>query len=330
MLNSENYSLLLDQMEPVVFATDLEGKVVYWNRSAQEIFGLVSEEVRGRPLVDIVVAEGDDTIRQEIRAALYGSGSWNGELKAQRKDGTLLDTEVSIRLLRDAKGVPIGTICVGKDITKRKKAEAALQDALREKELLLREVYHRVKNNLQVVLSLLNLQARGVKDRKTLDVLRESQNRIRSMALIHEKLHQSRDFTEINVADYVRGLSQHFMEAYRTDMDRVVLDVEAADIRLDSEKAMLCGFIISELVSNALKHAFPEGKEGRIKVDLKRKGKTAVVLTVSDNGVGLPPGIEVKKSSTLGLQLVYALVQQLSGKIEVDRTTGTTFRITFS
>ena len=330
MLNSENYSLLLDQMEPVVFATDLEGKVVYWNRSAQEIFGLVSEEVRGRPLVDIVVAEGDDTIRQEIRAALYGSGSWNGELKARRKDGTLLDTEVSLRLLRDAKGVPIGTICVGKDITKRKKAEAALQDALREKELLLREVYHRVKNNLQVILSLLNLQARGVKDRKTLDVLRESQNRIRSMALIHEKLHQSRDFTEINVADYVRGLSQHFMEAYRTDMDRVGLDVEAADIRLDSEKAMLCGFIISELVSNALKHAFPEGKEGRIKVDLRRKGKTAVVLTVSDNGVGLPPSIEVKKSSTLGLQLVYALVQQLSGKIGVDRTAGTTFRITFS
>jgi PAS domain S-box-containing protein len=330
MLNIENYSLLLDQMEHVVFATDLEGKIVYWNRSAQEIFGLVSEEVLGKPLVDVVVTEGADTVRQEIRSTLYSSGSWNGELKARRKDGTLLDTEVSIRLLRDAKGVPIGTICVGKDITKRKKAEAALQDALREKELLLREVYHRVKNNLQVVLSLLNLQARRVKDKKTLDVLRESQNRIRSMALIHEKLHQSRDFTKINVADYVRALSQHFMEAYRTDMDRVVLDVEAADIRLDSEKAMLCGFIISELVSNALKHAFPEGKEGRIKVDLGRKGKTAVVLTVSDNGVGLPPGIEVKKSSTLGLQLVHALVQQLSGKIEVDHTAGTTFRITFS
>ena len=106
--------------------------------------------------------------------------------------------------------------------------------------------------------------------------------------------------------------------------------MEAADIRLDSEKAILCGLIISELVSNALKHAFPEGKEGRIKVDLRRKGKTAVVLTVSDNGVGLPPGIEVKKSSTLGLQLVYALVQQVRGKIEVDRTAGTTFRITFS
>jgi PAS domain S-box-containing protein len=330
MLITVNHSLLLDQMEHSVFATDLEGKVVYWNQSAREVFGLDPAEVRGKLLVDVVVAEGADTVQQEIGTTLYNSGSWNGEVKARRKDGTLLDTEVSIRLLRDAKGVPIGTVCVGKDITKRKKTEAALQDALREKELLLREVYHRVKNNLQVVLSLLNLQARRVKDKKTLDVLRESQNRIRSMALIHEKLHQSGDFTEVNVADYVRGLSQHFAEAYRPDMARVALDVEAADIKLDSEKAMLCGFIISELVSNALKHAFPEGKDGRIKVDLGRKGKTTVILTVSDNGVGLPPDLEVKKSSTLGLQLVYSLVQQLGGKIEVDRTAGTTFRITFS
>ena len=213
-------------------------------------------------------------------------------------------------------------------IKERTQAEEQVRASLVEKEVLLKEIHHRVKNNLQVISSLLNLQSDTVADEKALEVLRESQNRIRSMAFVHENLYQSEDLARIDFGGYIRNLSAYLFSSYSVNSSLVRLRLDVEDVHLGIDTVIPCGLVVNELISNALKHAFPEGREGEIYVTLRAEDGQ-VILVIGDDGIGLPEGLNVAESETLGLQLVETLVGQLEGEIELGNTEGTEFRIVF-
>ncbi len=213
------------------------------------------------------------------------------------------------------------------DITERKKAEELILSSLKEKEVLLKEIHHRVKNNLQVINSLLNLQAKNIADTKIRAIFEDARNRVNSMALIHQKLYQSEDLSHINFNEYLGSLVAGIADTYkRRD---VVVSVDREPITLDVNVGIPCGLIVNELVSNCLKYAFPEGRPGTITVGISKDGKGSNVLTVADNGIGFPDAVDFRTTSSLGLQLVNVLTRQIQGTIELSRTEGTAFRITF-
>ncbi len=208
-------------------------------------------------------------------------------------------------------------------------AEGKIRASLREKEVLLKEIHHRVKNNLQIVSSLLYLQAARTEHPGAVSALTESRARVRSMALIHEKLYQSPNLASVDMGEYTRSLVSDLQHSHRTENNSIRLTVDIGEITLGITEAIPCGLIINELVSNAVKHAFPKGREGEIRIRLVRESTKHIVLTVSDNGVGFPESVDFRNSPSLGLTLVNSLVQQLDGSIELDRRDGTAFTITF-
>ncbi|NLX03783.1 MAG: PAS domain-containing protein [Phycisphaerae bacterium] len=214
------------------------------------------------------------------------------------------------------------------DVTEAKRAEEQIKASLQEKEVLLREIHHRVKNNLQIISSLLNLQSRYIQDERALDVFRESQNRIRSMVLIHEKLYRSKDLARVDFAEYVQSLASHLVRSYGTRRAGVDLRVHVEGVALPIDTAIPCGIIINELVTNALKHAFPDGRRGEIRIDL-HPAEREYRLVVSDNGTGIPADLDFRKTESLGLQLVTTLTDQLDGTVELERDGGTRFTIVF-
>jgi len=214
------------------------------------------------------------------------------------------------------------------EIIERKKAEEKINASLHEKMILLREIHHRVKNNLQVISSLLNLQSGYIQDKKSLEIFRESQNRIKSMALIHEKLYQSKDLNKIEFGEYIKSLTRDLLDSYNINPERISLKMELHDIYLEIDKAILCGLIINELVSNSLKHAFPDEQSGEIFISLGIEGDKHVLI-FRDNGIGFPDKVDFKKSISLGLQLVTTLTNQLGGDISLDTNGYTKFKILF-
>ncbi|MBN1348477.1 GAF domain-containing protein [candidate division KSB1 bacterium] len=215
------------------------------------------------------------------------------------------------------------------EASERKKAEACIKTSLREKEVLLKEIHHRVKNNLQIISSLLNLQSNYIKDDATRGMFQESQNRVKSMALIHERLYQSEDLAQIDFENYVNSLTAYLLSSYRRQDTTVLLNLEIQDVFLDIHSAIPCGLIINELITNSLEHAFPKGGTGEISLSFQVTDPHRFMLKIADNGVGFPDGFDFRNAETLGLQLVVTLVDQLDGTIELDQTQGTAFIIIF-
>ncbi|BAZ10695.1 signal transduction histidine kinase [Calothrix sp. NIES-4071] len=214
------------------------------------------------------------------------------------------------------------------DITVSKYTETRLKASLKEKEVLLKEIHHRVKNNLQVISSLLRLQTRYIKDEEALDILRDSQNRVRAMAMIHESLYQSSDLGKIKFSEYIRNLSNNLARGYLLNKNiKINLQIHQVQLRIDT--AIPCGLIINELVSNALKHAFINTDCGMIYIEFLDLGNSKYSFSVSDNGIGVPNDIELRRNQSLGLQLVWSLVEQLEGSIVFNNQLGTSFTITF-
>ena len=212
----------------------------------------------------------------------------------------------------------------------RKRAEAQIKAQLQEKDVLLKEVHHRVKNNMQVISSLLNLQSRRVLDPAVLEMFRESQRRIRSMALIHERLYQSSDLSHIEFSQYLRNLAIHLFHSYQADSRRIQLRIEAERILLNINTAIPCGLIVNELISNALKHGFPDGRKGELEIRFHKVAQDGFLLRIRDNGVGIPQALDIHKTDTLGMQIVNTLVGQIDGRLELDRRHGTAFELRFS
>lgn len=249
---------------------------------------------------------------------------------AKKKNGQIIWIETFLSpIIKD--GGEIGEIsCMAHEITDKKIIEKQIRDSLREKEILLQEVHHRVKNNLQVISSIINLQSSYVKDRNTLNILRESQNRIKSMSFIHESLYQTTDFSSIDFSDYILSLSKNLIHSYALKSGLVELKTDFEKVFLNLDQAIPCGLIVNELVSNALKYGFPDDRKGILLIKIKEsEGKIA--LEIIDDGVGVPEGFDFENSETLGLQLVFTLVEQLDGEVSFESkpNKGTEYLITF-
>ena len=212
------------------------------------------------------------------------------------------------------------------EIVHRKAAEETITASLNEKEILLREIHHRVKNNLQIITSLIRLHYRQITDPGTIHALQDSESRIRSMALVHEKLYRSTDLANIDFTDYIRSLTTSLITAYATDPHRIRLVIDVKDVSLDINRAIPVGLIMNELVANALKHAFPEGLSGIITIT-GRRTPAGIILSVQDNGVGLPEGLDWRNTTTLGLHLIVTLIRQVNGSIELNCNGGTAFEM---
>jgi two-component sensor histidine kinase len=240
------------------------------------------------------------------------------------------------RVIRDAEGRPVYIQGVAYDITERERASEALRRSserirasLAEKEVLLKEVHHRVKNNIQVIASLLKLQSAHIRDPQAVEMFNDSRNRVQSMALVHEKLYRSDDLARIDFGEYVEGLAKLLLRSYRSRANPIALDTQIENMPLGIDVAVPLGLILNELISNSLKYAFPDETAGTIRVELHHPGANRHELTVADDGVGLPNRLDVLKTGTLGMQLVRTLVQQIGGTLQVRSDAGTEFRISF-
>jgi PAS domain S-box len=328
LLESENHyrKLLENSFDAVVIHS--EGKIISANSTALKLMGIKNpDKHQNNSLFDFVHPKYSKTVSKRVHKMLEeGETVPPIEEKFVRPDGTVVHVEVlaTAFIYKGKKAVQV----VFRDISERKKSENDIKSSLKEKETLLMEIHHRVKNNLQIISSLLDLQANYVDEVEAINVLQESQNRIKSMAIIHEMLYQSTDLTSINFTNYIKNLVRDLFISYGAN-NRVKYIIKSEPILLNIETAIPCGLIVGELVSNSLKYAFPNHETGKILVSINPCGEE-FELIISDNGIGFPENIDFKNINTsLGLRLVNTLTKQLEGSVELDKTEGTKFKIKF-
>ena len=319
--NSVRTDGMLAAMVDVIFVLDGDGRFLDIARTDQKYLYRPPGELLGRTMYDVFTRQQADSFMRSVHSALA--------------DGHMVETEYplvmnGLELWFEAKLAPTPgghVVVVTRDITRRKTAEDSLKAGLAEKEMLLREIHHRVKNNLQVVLSLLSMHSRKVSDPSALAAFRESRARIRAMGLVHESLCRSADVARINVRDYAGALTRDIISAFGRTQD-VVCDCHVCDRAVPADIAMPLGLILNELVSNSLKHAFADGRPGRVLVMMVSE-PGGCRLEVEDNGPGLPPDYDLRKAKSLGMQLVASLAGQISGTVGPEPSQGARILVRF-
>ena len=319
-----NSSIINSSLDMIV-ASNKEGVVTEFNLAAVKAFGCDPQEIIGQSVAVLFASEEES---RSVLLEILEAGYFLGEIHCRARNGDEFTAYLSASMLLNKEGKSIGTVGVVKDITELKEQEAALKESVAQKEVLIKEVHHRVKNNLQVINSILQLQTAYIDDEHAIMALQDCQSRIKSMAFIHESLYQSSDLAKVNFSEYLEALCKNLLYSYQADNRRVRLKLNVDVVSLSLDTVISCGLIVNELISNAFKHAFPAKEKGEITVDLTPHGK-AHRLIVNDNGVGMPAGLNFKKSNSLGLQLVLGLVDQIDGKITKESKGGTKFIINF-
>lgn len=326
----EKLSIVASETDNSVLIFDAQGSVEWVNEGFTKLTGYGMDEVinlYGHTLSSFTFNPSADQLLQDCVTKLQ-SESFESSILC--KDGQNKWVSHTLTPVFDQQGVLLKTIVIAADITLRKNMEERIRESLDEKGLLLREIHHRVKNNLQIIISLFNLQSHYVEDRKAFVALKEGQDRIKSMALIHERFYQNDGLSKIDFDDYIKRLVENLLMSFNIEKGRIKTIVEADKISLDIDTAVPCGLIINELVSNALKHAFAPNREGQLYVSLKYLDTKHVRLKVKDDGIGLPAGFDVTKYDSLGMQLINALSNQLEGKLTTFIEQGTTFQLDFA
>jgi PAS domain S-box-containing protein len=352
----EQFRMAIEAAPTGMLMMNRDGDIVLVNVQVEKLFGYPRAELLGKK-IEILIPERyrahHPTFREGFfhfpKARAMGGGR---ELHGLRRDGSEIPIEIGLNPLQTPEGNFVLSSVV--DITERKRADtereilleqlralnsdlegrvtertSQLSATLREREILLQEIHHRVKNNLQVISSLINMQVRQLDDISSRVALAECQTRVQAIALIHEKLYQSKDYSRVHFSEYAKSLATNIFSATGISPESVSLRLAMEDVALGVDKAIPCGLILNELITNALKHAFPPPMLGTVSVAMQKAGDRSIALSVSDDGVGMPDNVDLKASTSLGLSLVYTLVDQLEGKLEIVRDRGTTFRVKF-
>ncbi|MCO6499642.1 MAG: PAS domain S-box protein [Vicingus serpentipes] len=328
--SEEKYRHLFENSSDLIQGVNDKGEIEYINNTWKKTMGYTTKEIINKNIFDFIHPESIEHCKNIFKGFFNkkADGKYiktSFALKNKKGQKIILEGDISCKY----NGDNFSTKGILRNVTEEKLTEQELKNSLQEKEVLLKEVHHRVKNNLQVISSILNLQSSYVEDKKTLDILRESQNRIKSMSFIHESLYQTSDFSKINFSQYIDSLSKNLVHSYVIHDDLVELKVNAKEVFLNLDLSIPCGLIVNELVSNALKYAFTEGVKGVINIELFIKEEN-VNLIIKDNGVGLPTEIDFQNTETLGLQLVMSLIEQINGTIKLlKEKKGTGYIITF-
>lgn len=294
------------------------------NNAFERLTGLRKEDVVGQRVTQVIagIRESDfDWI------GVYGNVALTGRGVRFEEYLEVLGKWFSVAAYSPQRGY-FGAVF--EDVTERKINEKALKASLKEKEILLKEIHHRVKNNFMIIYSLLQLQSRAVKDKESMALFRESQNRVHSLSMIHEQIYRSKDQANVRFSQYIGDLAKYLVGSYGINPNLVQLVTNIADISVDLDLMVPCGLIVNELITNALKHGFPNGRQGEVRIDLLDTGSDKLTMVVSDNGVGMPEGMDLQKQNTLGLELVCMLTKQIGGDLVMESKGGVEFRITFN
>lgn len=329
-LSEERHRAIYDQAYTGIARIAKMGRFLLVNQRLSDMMGYSSEQLYKKTFYELVLEEEVESSLRDWDDLLSGKiTNFSKEQTYIRKDGRLINANVTVSLVRDANNAPNYFVAVFEDVTERKENERKLQESLKEKEVLLKEVHHRVKNNMQVISSILNLQSSYIDDEKALAVLSESQDRIKSMSFVHESLYQSDTLSEVNFAEYIRNIARNLYHSYGRPQGGIELIFHLDSIFINLDTSIPCGLIINELVSNALKYAFKGRETGTLAIHLTRISDTVLQLMVEDNGIGLPENFNVDTAESLGLQLVTTLATQVGGILKVESSNGTRFTLDF-
>jgi PAS domain S-box-containing protein len=304
--------------------------VLVWDEQMYALYGVKKEDFSGAYEAWLNGLHPDDRAASDetSRRALNGEKEYDTEFRVILPGGGIRTLKAIASVIRDRQGNPLRMIGVNYDITEHKHAEEVIHASLLEKETMLKEIHHRVKNNLQVISSLLGLQSSYIRDEESREIFQESQNRVKVMAQIHTMLYQSADLARVDFGGFIRDLAGRLQQSYGIARSPIEIHTDITDVSLTIETSIPCGLILNELVANALKYAFPEGLEGRIDISMKGE-ESQCILKIRDNGIGFPESVDFHKTQSLGLELVNLLVGQLNGKIDIEVHGGTTWTITF-
>jgi len=353
-----NRSLIETSLDPLV-TIGPDGKITDVNTATEVVTGYSREKLIGTDFSEYFTESNKARFgyQQVFEKGLVRDYA----LDIRHRDGHITPVLYNASVYRDSIGNVIGVFAAARDITElrrteielvkyhehleelvrirtreleakiieHKKAEERIEASLKEKELLLKEIHHRVKNNLQIISSIFNLQSGYIRNKKTLEVFNECQNRVKSMSLIHEKLYRSENWSQINMREYVEDLSSKVFSSYNNVSQHIKLVLNIENVHVEVDKCMAIGLILSELISNSIKHAFTGRADGELNICSYRGDKNQLILIVADNGNGLPEDVDFRNSKTLGLQLISLLIEQHNGKLEIDNHNGTKFTISF-
>jgi len=333
---------LVESAEDAIITKSLDGIVRSWNPAAERLLEYRADEIIGQPIARLVPDDRQNEESLILARMRRGESVAHFETVRRRKSGSLVDVSLTISPIRDRAGVIIGASKIMRDITERKDHTEQLRHLnaelearvlartaeIRERDVMIQEIHHRVKNNLQVISSLINMQVRSIAEPSTRAALQQCESRVQTMAQIHEMLYESKNYARVAFRRYAQALANRVLSASDATSGGVTITYQLADLFLAVDQAIPCGLILNELLSNALKHAFPSGA-GSIGIEFCRCGEHQVLLAVSDNGIGMSAQFDLAKSKSLGVALVTALARQLGGTLEIRRQPGTTVRITF-
>ncbi len=326
--SEQKYRILTESSPDAIFIVDATHKVLYANMFASTLLGEGMRDIighgRGSPVSDPGQSGRPDFITQVVATGQIA----RREDRLTSRSGKTIWLDSTFMPLYNEDGAAYAVLGVSHDITDRKVMETQIESSLREKEYLLKEIHHRVKNNLQVISSLLSMQARKTSDPKVKDTLSDSQNRVKSIALVHEKLYQSKSLDRIEYGDYLSKFITYLFESFNVNPAQVRWTVAAKDVYVNIDQAVPCSLIINEMITNSIKYAFPLGRKGEITVSFTADNSN-YVLDYRDNGVGVPPGANLERSGSLGMQLINGLTRQLDGNLTIDTAAGVHYTIIF-
>jgi PAS domain S-box-containing protein len=326
--SEEKYRTLTETSPDAIYIVDKDHNLVYANRFASILFDQGLSALIGQKLPDPSRQEPAQYQRGIVEEVIQSGTTLRREDKIIAKNGSEIWLDSFFSPLKNEAGENSAVMSVSHDITDRKLMENTISASLKEKEFLLKEIHHRVKNNLQVIVSLLSMQAKKATDSNVKGSLMDSQNRVKSIALVHEKLYQSNSLDRIDYSDYLNKITNYLFEVYNVNRAQIACIVNAENIFVDINQAVPCSLILNEMLTNSLKYAFPGGRNGEITIDLTSDA-TNFILKYHDNGIGIPEGVTFERSESLGMQLINGLTRQIDGSVDMQRGDGTTFIIKF-